>query len=217
MVFFNCKAVLFDLDGVLVDSTPCVERHWKEWADKHGYDAKEILKMAHGRRTVETLKLISPDLDAEFEAAKLSAAGVSDLNGVTVMNGARELLASLQAGRWAIVTSGPRGVAQARLTHCGLPVPDVLVTAENMRRGKPDPDGYLAAAERLHCPPEDCIVVEDAPPGIEAALSAGMWVIAVATTHAPEQLQAADAVINTISELTAQHCGDDIQLTIPQH
>ena len=209
-----CHAVLFDLDGVLVDSTPCVERHWGNWAHKHGRDAAEILRFSHGRTTIETIRLIAPELDAAAEAAALAAIGESDLEGVEVMPGASELLASLPKELWAVVTSGPRLIARKRLVHCGLPIPNVFITADDIRRGKPAPDGYLAAAAALHCRPENCVVIEDAPSGIEAAHAAGMRVIAVATTFNSVQLPVADAAVNSVSAIRAQLRNGEIEILV---
>ena len=212
MKVFVCRAVLFDMDGVLVDSTPCIERHWSDWAKLHGKDLAEITKVAHGRKTIETLKIIAPELDIAAEAAALSLLGETDLNGVSVIPGANDLLASLPEDQWAIVTSSPRAVALARLTHCRLPIPKTLITADDIQRGKPAPDCFLTGASALHCPPENCVVIEDAPSGIDAAIAAGMQVIAVVSTHTQAQLQAANAVVNCIPDIQARQCDGEIEL-----
>ncbi|MFD5868701.1 HAD family hydrolase [Corynebacterium sp. NPDC060344] len=185
---------LFDIDGTLVDSTPAVERSWRTWATENGFDGDEILAVSHGRRTEDTLAdLLAPDL-VRPAYLRMSELEMGDLDSVVALPGAAELLASLPRDRWAAVTSGARELMSARLTAAGLPVPDVMVTAEDVEAGKPDPAGYLLAAEQLGAEPSDCLVIEDAPAGLEAGTRAGCRVIAVATSHAPEQLAGYDVI-----------------------
>jgi len=197
----QCDAVIFDLDGVLVDSMVVIERHWRQWAIQHNFDAAEIMRVAHGRRTVETIRLVAPHLDAEVEAARFEAGEAFDTDGLVRIDGAARLVRSLPRSSWAVATSGTRDVAMTRLRHTGLPMPTVLVTADDVKRGKPDPEAYLLASERLGVAPEGCVVVEDAPAGVEAAHAAGMRVIAVATTHAQEKLESADTVVARLSDI----------------
>lgn len=204
MTVIHCKAVLFDLDGVLVDSTRCVERVWRQWAERNGKDAAAILEIAHGRRTIETLQMIAPELDIAAEVALLAASETVDLEGVEVVAGARSLLNALPHGSWSVVTSGTRDVARARLQHCSLPAPASLITADDVTRGKPDPEGYLAAAELLRCDPEGCVVVEDSPAGIQAAHAAGMQIIGVASTHSPADLLSTDAIVRSVADIRVQ-------------
>lgn len=200
-IVFSCDAVLFDLDGVLVDSAEVVERTWQRWAARHGLDPADVIRTAHGRRTIETVRLLAPHLAADEEVAALAASESTETDGVHEVPGARELLASLPRGSWAVVTSGIRPVAELRLRHTGLPTPPVLVTADQVRHGKPHPEGYLTAAARLGVGPARCMVIEDAPPGIEAAHAAGMRVVAVASTYDAEALAGADAVAPALSSL----------------
>src|SRR5215207_3538889 len=198
---FECEAILFDLDGVLVDSTAVVTRTWRDWAKEKGLDAERILEVAHGRRAAEVVRLFAPDLDADVEARELERIEVEDLEGVLEIKGARELLASLPPDGWTVVTSGTRFIAEKKLEHVGLPVPNRIVTAEDVEKGKPDPEAYLKGAEALGVRPEACLVVEDAPSGIRSAKAAGMRVIAVATTHHPEDLTGADAVAGSLTRI----------------
>jgi mannitol-1-/sugar-/sorbitol-6-phosphatase len=197
----RCDALIFDLDGVLVDSTPCIERQMRRWAAEHGLDATAVLKLAHGRRTVETIRLAAPHLDAEVEAAAIEAAEAADTEGVVDMPGARALLATLPATVWAIATSNTRRTAIMRLHHTGLPIPRVLISAEAVQQGKPHPEAYLLAAAQLGVEPRRCVVVEDAPAGISAGRAAGMVVLALVGTHAAHQLRQAHAVIEQLAHL----------------
>jgi mannitol-1-/sugar-/sorbitol-6-phosphatase len=199
---FDCSAVVFDLDGVLVDSTAYVEQQWRRWATSRGLQPEPFLRVCHGRRALETIRMAAPHLDAEAEVRAFvpleeSAAELGPLPG------ALRLLTALPAGTWAVATSGSRAVATSRLRRAGLPVPPVLVCAEDVTRGKPSPDAYLLAARSLGCPPEQVLVVEDAPAGIQAARTAGMAIIGLTTTH-PAGLLDADACV---ASLVGVHLG----------
>jgi mannitol-1-/sugar-/sorbitol-6-phosphatase len=202
MAHFTCDAVLFDLDGVLVDSRACVERQWSVWADRHGLERGAVLRTAHGRRAVEVVAAMAPHLDASREAAALAVAEMAETRGLPHVPGAGALLRSIPYGAWGIATSAPRAIAVARLAQAGLDQPTVIVAAEDVAHGKPDPQGYLAAARRLGVPPASCLVVEDAPAGVAAARAAGMRVVAVATTHLPSALREADACVASLADLT---------------
>lgn len=197
----HCQAILFDLDGVLVDSRRCVERVWRTWAAERTLDADRFIRESYGRRTSETLRAVAPELDVAAETALLDAMEETETEGLVATNGAHDLLARLQAGRWAIVTSGSRPVATLRLRTAGLPTPEVFVTGEEVRRGKPHPEPYLTAAARLRLAPAGCVVIEDAPAGVEAGLAAGMTVVAVGTTHPVDRLGAAHARVSGLEAL----------------
>jgi mannitol-1-/sugar-/sorbitol-6-phosphatase len=199
---FRCKAILFDLDGVLVNSAELVERTWRVWAARHQLDADKVIAVAHGRRTIETVRIIAPQLNVDAEVAALESSEMITSEGVYEIPGARELLEMLPSERWAVVTSGIRAVAEFRIWYTGLPMPSVMICAEDLSRGKPDPEGYLTAAMRIGQPPKDCIVIEDAPAGIEAAHNAGMRAIAIAATYPAEQLAAADLVVERLTDLS---------------
>lgn len=201
MTKLECDAILFDLDGVLIDSTICIARHWREWAHQHGLDIAAIMRVAHGIRTVETIRLVASHLDAEEEAERFTAAEVIDTEGVVEIAGASVLLNMLPADVWAIVTSGSKELAMARLWRVGLPIPRVLVTADDVKQGKPAPEPYLVAAKQMGIAAARCVVVEDAPAGIEAAHAAGMQVIAITTTHPRDELPERGWVIDQLSAL----------------
>ena len=204
MAPLRCRALLFDLDGVLADSTASVETHWRRWAAGHGFDGDAPMRVVHGRRALDTIREVAPGLDAERELAALVAAEAGDTTGVTAAPGAAALLARLPAGSWAVVTSGVRQVALARLRASGLPEPPLLVAADEIARGKPDPEGYLAAAARLGRVPDECVVVEDAPAGVAAARAAGMRCVGVTTTHAAGALAGADLVVASLAALRVE-------------
>lgn len=201
MPTFSCSAILFDLDGVLCDSTGAVDREWREWARRKGVDADAVMAIAHGVRTIEVIRRVAPHLDAEAEADAIENDEASDQAGVLVMPGAAELVGSIPQGRWGVVTSGSRLLAGARLPFCGLPVPEVLVTSDDVTNGKPHPEPYLKGAAGLGFDPPDCLVIEDAPAGIEAARAAGMKVIGISSTYAPERLSEATAVVARLEEI----------------
>jgi mannitol-1-/sugar-/sorbitol-6-phosphatase len=207
MPIFSCSAILFDLDGVLVDSTRAVDREWRLWAQRKGLDGDAIMAIAHGVRTVEVIRRVAPHLDAEDEARLIEDEEAGDQDGVSVMPGAAELLRSIPLGRWGVVTSGSRPLASARLRFCGLPVPEVLVTSDDVTNGKPHPEPYLNGAAGLGVNPADCLVVEDAPAGIQSARTAGMKVIGMASTYPVDALHDADAVIGRLEQIRIKSNG----------
>jgi len=183
--------VLFDLDGVLVDSTPAVARVWAGWAKEHGFDPDEVVKMAHGRPSITTIRELLPHADHEAENREVERREITDVEGVVPLPGALELLRALPLERWAIVTSCTRQLAGVRIAAAGLPQPKHLVTATDVHRGKPDPEPYLKGAQFLGVPAVNCLVIEDAPAGIRAGKAAGARVVALRTTASdPELLQA---------------------------
>lgn len=208
---FECTALLFDLDGVLVDSTAYVEQQWRRWAHAKGLQPEPFLRVCHGRRAVETIRLAAPHLDAEAEVAALipyEDDSSSEILGP--LAGAAQLLGLLPEESWAVATSGGRQLAVNRLRRAGLPVPRVLVCAEDVTEGKPSPDAYLLAAHLLGVSPAQCVVVEDAPAGVQAAHAAAMPVIGLTTTHTVEQL-AADACAHSLAMVHVGRIDRDAQ------
>jgi len=177
-------AFLFDMDGTLLDSIPSANRAWSAWAARHGVDFEEMRKHMHGMRAVETIRRWGPaHLDVEAEYAALTIAEMEDVDDIIAISGAEAFLAALPADRWALVTSAPRNLALRRIEAAGLPMPPLLVTADEVTNGKPAPDCFLMAAEKLGVSPQDCLVWEDAPAGIAAAKAAGMACIVIGATH----------------------------------
>jgi mannitol-1-/sugar-/sorbitol-6-phosphatase len=214
MPTFHCAAILFDLDGVLVDSTGSVSRLWRLWATEHQLDPEKVLSIAHGVRTIEVVRAAAPWLDAVKEVKKIEEREASDRDGVSTMAGASALVRSIPADRWAIVTSGTRMLASARLRSGNISPPAVLVSADEVINGKPDPEPYLMGARLLRHRPEDCLVVEDAPAGIQAAKAAGMKVIGITTTYPRGQLGAADAVIDSLTAVGIRISGARLEVTV---
>jgi len=182
MFQISCSALLFDLDGVLIDSTPAVERVWRKWAVDHGFDPDEVIEHAHGRPSIDTVREYLPNSDHEAENRIIERAEIEDLGGVVPLPGALDLLSALPPERWTIVTSCTRPLAEVRIRAAGLPVPKEFVTSTDITNGKPHPEPYLKGAAKLGFAAQDCVVVEDVPTGIRAGKSAGMRVMAMRTT-----------------------------------
>lgn len=208
----ECEGVLFDLDGVLVDSGPSVEYVWSQWATEKGIAPQSALAIVHGRRTADTVRALQPTADVEAEARRLEDWEVADVHRVQPAPGVLDLLASLPPDRWGIVTSGTVRLASARLSQAGVPIPKVFVTAGDVREGKPSPECYLLGAKRLGLDPARCTVIEDAPAGIRAGRAAGATVIGVATTHDLEELGEASYRLPNLTHLRAEEASNRIRL-----
>ena len=204
----DCAGVLFDLDGVLIDSTPCVTRVWRAWATEHGLDPDHVVHVAHGRRSVETIALVAPELDADAENVEVERRELADTAGLTVFPGAERLLRSLPQGKWTIVTSGTRPLATLRLQVGGLPVPERMVTADDVTLGKPNPEPYLKGAELLGLAASDCVVIEDSPSGLRAAKAARCRSFGIPTTYRREELGDATVIIDRIDLLRVSRLPD---------
>jgi len=205
----ECKGFLFDLDGTLVDSLPAVERAWINWAKRRGINPQDVLDFIHGKQAITSLRHFMP---GESEAAiqqeflLLEQVEAQDTDGVTALPGAAALLARLNALDipWAIVTSGSIPVATARRNAGGLPQPEVFITAEQVKHGKPQPDAYLLGAERLGLAPQDCVVVEDAAAGILSGLAAGCQVIAVNAPADAPKLDQVDLLLSSLEQIAVR-------------
>jgi len=213
-VQLHVDAILFDIDGTLVDSTPAVERSWRTWAARRNLDADAILQICHGRRSEDTIRSLLPAEEVPEAVRDIEALELTDLGDVVALPGTAALLARLPVDRWAAVTSGPRTLMRARLAAAGLPVPEVLISAEDVRDGKPDPEGYRLAASGLGFDAARCLVVEDAPAGIAAGRAAGAAVLAVVTSHPAAELGAADAVIADLRACAVDPVDERLRVTI---
>jgi sugar-phosphatase len=213
-MIFSTKAILFDMDGVLIDSAPAVERVWRIWAAAHGFDPVRVVAQAHGRRSIETIRAVAPAMDAEKENIIVEQMEIDDREGVTALPGAAEMFALLPAGRFAIVTSATRPLAVARLGYAGLPVPRHMITADDVVNGKPSPEAYLKGAALVGYPARDCLVFEDTPAGIASARASGMQAIALQTTYPARELQAADEIVASLASVKAELRGEMIVLHI---
>lgn len=178
------RAFLFDMDGTILNSIASAERVWSAWAQRQGLDVATFLPTIHGARSVDTIaKLNLPGIDPAIEAHGITLAEIETVEGIVEITGAAKFLAALPADSWAIVTSAPRALAEARIRAAGLPLPPLLIAAEDVSAGKPDPQGYLLAAKKLGVNIADCLVFEDAAVGIEAGHAAGAQVVVVTATH----------------------------------
>jgi sugar-phosphatase len=211
-----CQAVLFDLDGVLIDSTRAVARVWHRWAVEHGFDPEEVIARAHGRPSLTTLREYLPNADHAAENREVERREMEDIAGVVLLPGSTRLLSELPPDRWTIVTSCTRLLAETRLRAAGLPVPERMVTSNDIKNGKPHPEPYLKGAWVLGYSAGDCVVVEDVPAGIRAGKSAGATVIAFRTTlKDPELLAAgADWLLNNCSDICVAKKSPDLTLAL---
>jgi sugar-phosphatase len=194
MLEISCRGLLFDLDGVLVDSTPAVARVWTKWAIAHGFDPEEIVRRAHGRPSLATIKDLLPNAADHIAENEVVLRGeIEDTEGIVPLPGVCEFLQSVPQDRWALVTSCARPLAHVRLKAAGIPVPQKMITSDDVRRGKPDPEPYVKGAALLGFSPSECIVFEDAPAGIRAGKAAGARVLALPTTEGENELKSAGA------------------------
>jgi mannitol-1-/sugar-/sorbitol-6-phosphatase len=208
MTVIECSALLFDLDGVLIDSTPAVARVWHRWAVEHNFDPEMVVHKAHGRPSRTTIRELLPNADIQLEDREVERREMEDLEGVVLLPGARELLTALPPDRWTIATSCTRPLAEVRLKAAGLPSPKTMITSSDVKIGKPDPEPYLKAAAKLSFNGSECIVVEDAAAGVRAGKAAGARVIAFTTTMNRSDLEAAGA------DWIVRNCADITLLTL---
>ena len=211
-VLIRCKGILFDMDGILISSIGSVERSWTKWAHLRGVDPALARKTAHGRRAIETIAKLRPDLDSEQELKVIEDIEVADNEGLTVLPGVLDLLAALPSDRWTVVTSATERLARIRLAAGGIPVPEHLVTADQVTRGKPHPEPFLAGAALLGVAPADCVVLEDSSSGAEAGRAAGCTVVATTFSHPAEFLDRAHYLLRDLTGIRVESAADQIQL-----
>jgi sugar-phosphatase len=209
-VLIRCKGILFDMDGILISSIGSVERSWTKWAHLRGVDPALARKTAHGRRAIETVAKLRPDLDSEQELKVIEDIEVADNEGLTVLPGVLDLLAALPSDRWTVVTSATERLARIRLAAGGIPVPKRLVTADQVTRGKPHPEPFLAGAALLGVAPADCVVLEDSSSGAEAGRAAGCTVVATTFSHPAEFLDRAHYLLRDLTGIRVESLGDEI-------
>ena len=209
-VLIRCKGILFDMDGILISSIGSVERSWTKWAHLRGVDPALARKTARGRRAIETIAKLRPDLDSEQELKVIEDIEVADNEGLTVLPGVLGLLAALPSDRWTVVTSATERLARIRLAAGGIPVPKRLVTADQVTRGKPHPEPFLAGAALLGVAPADCVVLEDSSSGAEAGRAAGCTVVATTFSHPAEFLDRAHYLLRDLTGIRVESLGDEI-------
>lgn len=209
----RCSAFLFDLDGVLVDSRAVVERVCRAWARRHGLDPDQVVRIAHGRRTRDTVRTVAPHLDVMTEVAWLDDAELLDVTGLREVPGVRAFLATID-GDWAVVTSCTPELARLRMGAVGLPLPAIVITSSDVSAGKPSPEGYRLGAQRLGRDPAACIVFEDAEPGIAAGRAAGAQVVALSTTNPAANFSDASAIIADFTRVRVRRGPQDYLLTL---
>jgi sugar-phosphatase len=216
MTAIQCRGLLFDLDGVLADSTPAVARVWTIFANKHGFDPQETVRRAHGRPSIATIRELLPNANHIAENAVLERMEIEDIEDVVALPGATELLHALPADKWTVVTSCTRALALVRLRAAGLPIPAQLVTSDDIVNGKPSPEPYLKGAALLGLAPADCVVVEDAPAGVRSGNAAGARVIALQTTEHDSLLREAGAtwIVNTCASVSVAGEAHDGNITL---
>jgi sugar-phosphatase len=202
-VNIQCKAVLFDMDGTLVDSTAVVEQGWAVWAARHHLSLESIQAFSHGRPASATMEHFLPGQDHAADVRELAMYEETHLEGIVAIPGAAQLVQALHGHSWAIVTSAWRKLAEARLTAAGLPLPEFVVPVDEIQKGKPDPEGFLKAASLLGVNPEDCLVFEDTRPGIDAGLRAGMKVVGLLTTMSADEL-AYDTLVSDLRSVSVE-------------
>lgn len=205
--------LLFDMDGVLMSSLGSVERSWQRYAQMRGVDPALAVRIAHGRRAIETVRYLCPHLDDVAELRVIEQIEIDDNEGLVVLPGVQELLQSLPAHAWTIVTSATERLARSRLACAGITPPERFITAENVTEGKPHPEPYRRGAQLLGLAPQECLVLEDAPAGVAAGKAAGCMVLAVLTAHAAETLQAADWRVDTLANVQARPIAHRYSLT----
>jgi len=199
-----CQGVLFDMDGILISSIASVERSWTKWALMRGVDPAYACRTAHGCRAIETVALLRPDLDSAAELKIIEDIELADGEGLAVLPGVLNLLAALPGNRWTVVTSATERLARVRLATAGIPVPERLITADQVTQGKPDPQAFLAGAALLGFAPEQCVVFEDSASGAKAGRAAGCTVVATTFSHPVASLDAADYLLEDVTGVSVE-------------
>jgi sugar-phosphatase len=206
------RGILFDMDGVLVSSLGSVERSWTNWAEARGIDPALAIRTAHGRRAIETVRMLRPDLNDEQELKWLEDMEVEDNEGLEILTGVKNILEALPEKYWTIVTSATDRLARSRMQYGGIPVPAQIITADMVTRGKPDPEPYVRGAELLGLKPGECLVIEDSASGAKAGHAAGCKVLATLFSHSLESLAAADWIVDSLENMSVRLVEDQVEL-----
>jgi len=213
-VTIRCKGILFDMDGILISSLGSVERSWSAWGLARGIDPKTAVHTAHGCRAIETIRKLRPDLDDEAELKFIEDLEIADNEGLAVLPGVLELIAALPAHRWTVVTSATERLARVRLAAGGVPVPELIITADHVMNGKPNPEPYLRGAEILGVPATECVVFEDSASGTKSGRAAGCTVIGTTFSHSIEELSAAHYLVTDLTGITVELLRGDEWITL---
>lgn len=212
-VVLRCKGILFDMDGILISSITSVDRSWTKWSLMRDVDPAYAISIVHGKRAIESVRRLRPDLDADTELKILEEFEIADKEDLKVLPGVTKLLASLPNGRWTVVTSATGRLAKVRLTDAGLPVPERFIHGDSVTEGKPNPAPFLAGAALLGFAPQDCIVFEDSAAGVLAGHRAGCTVVATLFSHEAEHLESADYLVNDLTGIQVAQTENGLELT----
>jgi mannitol-1-/sugar-/sorbitol-6-phosphatase len=211
-MILRVRGILFDMDGVLVSSLGSVERSWKTWAESREIDPALAIRTAHGRRAIETVRLLRPDLNDQEELQWLEDMEVADNDGLEILHGVKPILEALPEKYWTVVTSATDRLARARMAYGGIPVPARMITADMVTKGKPDPEPYRRGAKLLGLAPADCLVIEDSASGAKAGHAAGCKVLATLFSHSLESLAAADWIVRSLEDVQVRVVDDQVEL-----
>lgn len=212
VVTLHPRGILFDMDGVLVSSLGSVERSWETWARARGIDPDLAIRTAHGRRAIETVRLLRPDLNDLKELEWLEEMEVNDNIGLETLGGVERILENLPQKYWTVVTSATERLARSRMEAGGIHVPDRIVSADRVTQGKPDPEPYRKGAELLGLRPDECLVIEDSASGAKAGHAAGCMVLATLYSHSPESLKEADWIVPSLEDVHVEVAGEALQV-----
>jgi sugar-phosphatase len=211
-MILRVRGILFDMDGVLVSSLGSVERSWTTWAEARGIDPALAIKTAHGRRAIESVRFLRPDLDDEEELNWIEDLEVEDKDGLEILKGVKPILETLPEKYWTVVTSATERLARVRMAYGGIPVPARMITADMVTKGKPDPEPYRRGADLLGFRPEDCLVIEDSASGANAGRAAGCKVLATLFSHSLESLSAADWIVKSLEDVHVRAVNDLVEV-----
>jgi sugar-phosphatase len=211
-VVLHPRGILFDMDGVLISSIGSVERSWETWAVSRGIDPALAIRTAHGRRAIETIRLLRPDLDDQAELDWIEEMEVADNVGLTMLSGVRPILEALLEKPWTVVTSATDRLARSRMAHGGVPVPARIISADIVTNGKPDPEPYLKGAAILGLAPADCLVIEDSASGATAGRAAGCQVLATLFSHSLASLADADWIVPSLDDVHVSVINDALEV-----